>query len=73
MSWTQGIQDRADLPAKFRQFADREGGKREWGEIQCLVWDATEPEIVFLDYGENGSLRLDLTGIATLSRISLKT
>ena len=58
MSWTQGIQMREDLPPKFRLWADTLGK----GEIQCMVWDDTEPNILYLDYGEKGSFSLDVTG-----------
>lgn len=62
MSWTQGIQERETLPVKFLEWADGQGAKRNWGELGCIVWDVTVPNILFLDYGEHGSLRLDLTG-----------
>lgn len=56
MSWTQGVQPREDLPSAFLRFADSRG----LGPVEYITWDATRPDVVFLDYGERGSLRLTL-------------
>lgn len=54
MSWSQGIQERADLPAKFVAWADRQ---KDGAELQYITWfDGDE---VILDYGEAGALKLD--------------
>lgn len=62
MSWDQGIQVREDIPEQFRALADRLGEKRGWGEVQCLVWFTSEPNVLILDYGEHGGLSIDFTG-----------
>lgn len=57
MSWTQGVQPRDTLPAWFVKWADEKLGE----PIQCIIWDAAEPNIVHLE-SETFSARLDLTG-----------
>ena len=57
MSWTQGLQGRETLPEWFVKWADVELGE----QLNCIVWDAAEPNIVHLD-GDNKTARLDLTG-----------
>ena len=57
MSWTQGIQERETLPEWFVKWADEKLGE----PLICIVWDATEPNIVHLD-SETFTAKLDLTG-----------
>lgn len=47
MSWTQGVQLRADLPQHFIDFADKQCDK---GTLNCIVWDTAEPNLVHLHY-----------------------
>lgn len=54
MSWTQGIQVRADLPAKFLAWADGLGK----GDLQAIVWWEPDHSEVILDYGEAGSFKV---------------
>ena len=54
MSWDQGIQVREDLPARFVKWADEKKGAR----LEYITWFETQREIVYLDYGEAGSLTL---------------
>lgn len=54
MSWTQGVQTREDLPAKFLEWADSLGK----GDLQYITWFEPDRHEVFLDYGEAGSLKL---------------
>lgn len=56
MSWDQGVQVRDDLPAKFRDWADKQKGG---APIQYITWFGLGREI-FLDYGEAGSLKLTM-------------
>ena len=54
MSWTQGIQVREDLPEKFLLWADNRGK----GELRYITWFEEDRNVIFLDYGERGSLKL---------------
>lgn len=58
MSWDQGIQVREELPPKFVEWADGLGK----GEIEYITWFGLGDE-VFLDYGDAGSLKLNMKGI----------
>ena len=57
MSWTQGIQERDSLPEWFVGWADSTLGEN----LECIVWDDTEPNIVFLD-GKTRTAKMDFTG-----------
>lgn len=55
MSWSQGIQERSDLPPRFVEWAD---GKKPGARLEYITWfDERE---LFLDYGEAGALKLTL-------------
>lgn len=53
MSWTQGVQLRADLPSHFVKWADSQS---ELGKLECIVWDDTEPNVVHLDFYNEGKI-----------------
>lgn len=56
MSWTQGIQVREELPAKFLTWADQQ---MDGAPLEYITWFDLGDE-VFLDYGEAGSLKLTM-------------
>jgi hypothetical protein len=55
VSWTQGLQERADLPATFLKWADDKLGE----PVLALVWDAADPERFTL-MGETKAIELRL-------------
>lgn len=59
MSWTQGIQLREDLPAKFLEWADKQKGG---APLEYITWFGLGEDL-FLDYGEAGSLTYDMRGL----------
>lgn len=59
MSWDQGFQDRDTIPPKFLAWADSQGEKRGWGQLEYITWFGSEPNILFLDYGDHGALKVD--------------
>ncbi len=54
MSWLQGVTERQDLPDSFVKWADGKGK----GDLQYITWFADAPREVFLDYGEEGSIKV---------------
>ena len=65
MSWDQGIEERESLEKrspKFLAWADGQGEKRGWGALEYITWFGSDPDILYLDYGEHGSLRMNFAG-----------
>lgn len=58
MSWTQGIQLREELPAKFLEWADKQKG----APLEYITWFGIGEDLI-LDYGEAGSLIFDTRGL----------
>ena len=66
MSWDQGLQERDSLARhnpKFLAWADAQGEKRGWGKLEYITWFGLDQDTVFLDYGDNGSLKVDMRGV----------
>lgn len=61
MSWLQGIQPREELPAKFVEWAD---GKKPGARLEYITWFDDDRNVLYLDYGEAGSMKLTLRDAA---------
>ena len=51
--WLQGVQTREELPATFLTWAD----SKMDAPLQYITWFDDDRRVVFLDYGEAGSLK----------------
>lgn len=71
VSWTQGVCEREDLPAKFLTWADT----RKGAPLQYITWFGNDPPII-LDYGRAGALETAMGWpefSAILNRLDSKT
>jgi hypothetical protein len=58
VTWTQGLQEREDIPARFLAWADDQGATRGWGSLEYITWFDAEPNVLILDYGDRGTLKV---------------